>query len=281
MTEDGRIGFVDLVAQYADIKEEILGDIAALMDQSRFVGGPPVQAFEEALAEHCGVKHVVGCSDGTAALLLAFKGAGLRAGDGVVVPTNSFVASANAVVHAGGTPVFVDCDEHTYLLDLDQTERALADGRARFVLPVHLYGAPCPMDDVLAVAGRYDALVIEDNAQALNDARRRVAGWYSERLPTGRLQRVREGASSVWHLFEYRCDDEAHRGRLQAALDEAGVAHGLHYPIPIHLQRAYEGAQSPKLLVAEGLARTLLSLPIHPHLSEEDVARVCAVIEGA
>lgn len=367
MPDISKVNFVDLVAQYADIKEEILADISALLDQSRFVGGPPVANFEAALADYAGVKHAVGVSDGTAALVLALKGAGLRPGDGVVVPTNSFVASANAVVHAGGTPVLLDCDEKTYLLDLDQTEAALADGRAKFILPVHLYGVPCPKDGILEVAQHHDAVIIEDNAQALgakfadgtatgsigagagvsfypaknlgafgqggailtnsdalaatarmyaeqgtgetryhhdvvgynnrldslqgailsrmlpkldgfNEGRRRAQAWYAERLPADRLQAVPAGVTPVWHLMEYRCDDGDHRARLQSALGEANVGCGLHYPIPIHLQKAYAHLDSGSLPVAEGLAKTLLSLPIHPNLTEAEVEYVCQVV---
>lgn len=367
MADAASVAFVDLPAQYRDMRDEILGDIGALIDKSQFVGGPPLARFEEALAAYCGVRHAVGCSDGTAALVLALKGAGLRPGDGVVVPTNSFIASANAVVHAGGAPVLVDCDPETYLLDLAQAEAALAAGRARFLLPVHLYGVPCPMEGVLALARAHDAAVIEDNAQALgatlpggartgsaglaagvsfypaknlgafgqagailtdsdtlartartyaeqgtgstryhhdvigwnnrldtlqavvlarllprldgfNEGRRRAAAWYAARLPADRLQRVPAGATPCWHLFEYRCDSPDHRGRLQAALDEARIGWGLHYPIPIHRQRAYAHLPTQALPVAERLAETLLSLPMHPNLTEEQVDGVCAVV---
>lgn len=161
------IKFVDLPAQYRDVQQAILDDLAKLIGQGAFVGGSVLEQFEAKLARYCGVQHAVGCSDGTIALVLALLGAGIQRGDGVVVPTNSFIATANAVVHAGGVPIFVDCDPQTYLIDLNQVDDVLRAGRARFVIPVHLYGNPCPMKQVVALADRYGAKVIEDNAQAI------------------------------------------------------------------------------------------------------------------
>jgi dTDP-4-amino-4,6-dideoxygalactose transaminase len=167
MSAETPIKFVDLPAQYADIEKDILAAVADLVHKGAFVGGPALAEFEAALAKYCGVKFAVGCSDGTMALVLSLRAAGLRAGDGVVVPANTFIASANAVVHAGGRPVLVDCDPQTYLIDLHQAEAALKAGRAHFLMPVHLYGNPCPMREVVALADRYGAKVIEDNAQAI------------------------------------------------------------------------------------------------------------------
>ncbi len=161
------IRFVDLRSQYADLEPQILEAIAGTLRTGVFVGGEAVTRFESSLAAFCGAKHAVGCSDGTLALVLGLRAAGLREGDGVIVPANSFIASANAVVHAGGIPVLVDCDPRTYLIDLDRAEEALRKGKAAFIMPVHLYGNPCPMEDVLRLARRHGARVIEDNAQAI------------------------------------------------------------------------------------------------------------------
>ncbi|HUS46213.1 MAG TPA: DegT/DnrJ/EryC1/StrS family aminotransferase [Phycisphaerae bacterium] len=173
------VAFVDLKAQYADVKDRIVAGISKLIDQGAFKGGPALEAFEKQLAGYTGAGFAVGCSDGTSALVLALLATGMKKGDGAILPANTFIATANAVVHAGGTPVLVDCDSETCLLDLNQVEDALKAGRAKFILPVHLYGNPCPMKELMALADRHGAVVIEDNAQAIGaDVNGRKTGTF-------------------------------------------------------------------------------------------------------
>lgn len=166
MSDVSPIAFVDIPAQYGNLRDELLTGIARLIDQGAFVGGPVLEQFEQHLAEYVGTKYAIGCSDGTTALQVALLAAGIKQGDKVVVPSNSFIASANAVVHAGGVPVLIDCTHDSFLIDLSLVEDALRNG-AQFVLPVHLYGNPCPMDELINLCEKYGAFIIEDNAQAL------------------------------------------------------------------------------------------------------------------
>lgn len=127
--------------------------------------GPFVQRFEEAFAEKFGVNHAVSCASGTAALHLALLALGVGPGDEVIVPTLTFVATANAVTYCGATPVFADCEEDTWCVSA-RTIEPLVTPRTVGVVPVHLYGHPCDMDGITALAGRHDLFVLEDAAEA-------------------------------------------------------------------------------------------------------------------
>lgn len=164
-----KCAFVDIPSLYKDIQGEIVAALTLMIDNGDFVGGQALSDFEMELAEYTGSKYAIGCSDGTFAVQCALLAAGIKPGDKVVVPVNSFIATAFSVIHARGEVVFVDCCSDTFLLDINQTETALKQG-AKFVIPVHLYGNPCEMDVILDLAHKYNAIVIEDNAQALGAA---------------------------------------------------------------------------------------------------------------
>ncbi|HZB46969.1 MAG TPA: DegT/DnrJ/EryC1/StrS family aminotransferase, partial [Pyrinomonadaceae bacterium] len=157
--------FVDLQAQYRAIKAEVDEAIQRVLDTSAFILGREVEAFERAFAEYVGARECVGVSNGTAAIQLALQACGVGAGHEVIVPANTFFATAEAVSTAGATPVFVDCDPSTCNIDAGRIEAAVTP-RTRAVIPVHLYGQPADLDAVFEVAGRHDLLVIEDAAQA-------------------------------------------------------------------------------------------------------------------
>jgi dTDP-4-amino-4,6-dideoxygalactose transaminase len=159
------VPFVDLQAQYRSIKAEVDAAIQRVLDTSAFILGREVEAFERAFAEYVGARECVGVSNGTAAIQLALQACGIGAGDEVIVPANTFFATAEAVSTAGATPVFVDCDPFTYNIDAGKIEAAVNE-RTRAVIPVHLYGQPADLDAVFEVAGRHDLIVIEDAAQA-------------------------------------------------------------------------------------------------------------------
>ncbi len=127
--------------------------------------GKYIEKFEEAFAAFCGVRHAISCSNGTTSLHLALLALGLQPGDEVIVPTLTFVASANAVVYCGATPVFVDVDQDTWNLDPAQIEAQITP-RTRGIIAVHLAGNPADMDTVLAIAQRHGLFVLEDAAQA-------------------------------------------------------------------------------------------------------------------
>jgi len=159
------IPLVDLKAQYRTIAPEIAAGITRVLDDASFVLGCEVGEFEEAYARFAGVRHCVGVANGTDALELALRALGIGRGDEVIVPANSFIASALAVVRAGATPVLVDCDPVHQLIDPARVAERLG-ARTRAVMPVHLFGQVAPMERLAeALAGR-DVAIVEDAAQA-------------------------------------------------------------------------------------------------------------------
>jgi dTDP-4-amino-4,6-dideoxygalactose transaminase len=167
-----RIPILDLTRQYQAIKPEIDAAICRVLESGRFILGPEVEAFEAEIAEYLGVKHAIGVASGTDALLLALKALGIGPGDAVIVPTFTFFATAGAVHNLGATPVFVDIDPYTFNLDPADVRRVLTTDhgqwtRPKAVIPVHLYGQPADMDEIMAIAHEYGLYVVEDAAQAI------------------------------------------------------------------------------------------------------------------
>ena len=160
-----RIPLVDLSKVHGELETEIFGAIRRVIATSAFAGGPEVEAFESRFAEFCGTRHCVGVSSGTAALELILRAAGIGDGQEVIVPVNSFVADAEAVILAGATPVFVDCVESTGLIDLEAVAAAVTRLTSA-ILPVHLYGQPVEMSGLQALAASEGLLLIEDACQA-------------------------------------------------------------------------------------------------------------------
>jgi dTDP-4-amino-4,6-dideoxygalactose transaminase len=135
------------------------------LQSGQYIGGPAIGIFEQAFAASCGVPHAVGCNSGTDALILALRALGIGPGDEVITASFSFFATAEAISAVGATPVFVDVDASSYLIDLDQLEAAITPA-TRALLPVHLFGRPVDMERVCAIAARHGLKVIEDCAQA-------------------------------------------------------------------------------------------------------------------
>jgi dTDP-4-amino-4,6-dideoxygalactose transaminase len=159
------IPFVDLRAQYLSIKAEIDEAIARVLETTAFVLGREVEVFEAAFAEYVGAKFCVGLNSGTAAVQLAVMACGITAGDEVIVPANTFFASAEGVSTAGAAPVFVDADPISYNIDPARIEAAITE-RTRAIMPVHLYGQAADLDPIFDIARRHKLRVIEDAAQA-------------------------------------------------------------------------------------------------------------------
>src|SRR5437667_11305374 len=159
------VPFLDLKSQHRSLREDLWRVWDEVLDSAGFIGGSPVEQFEKAFAAFCETKHAVGVGNGTDALLLALKALGIGRGDEVIVPANSFVATAAGVVHAGATPVFVDIDPRTYNIDVNQIENHISP-QTKAIIPVHLYGQPADMNPVLELARLYGLKVIEDAAQA-------------------------------------------------------------------------------------------------------------------
>ena len=160
-----KVPFVDLRAQYREIREEIEAKVLHVFEDTTFILGPEVAEFEQEFGSSLGVKHVAGVANGTDALLLTLKALGIGGGDDVIIPANTFVATAEAIVHAGARPVLVDINPHTYNIDVEQIE-AHVTSRTKAIIPVHLYGLPADLGPILAIAEQYDCDVIEDAAQA-------------------------------------------------------------------------------------------------------------------
>lgn len=159
------VPFVDLKAQYASIKPEIDEAIQQVLTQTAFIKGRFVAAFEEAFAQFCEVKYVIGVGNGTDAINLALRGLDIGPGDEVITVAHTFTATAEPIVLAGATPVFVDVDPLTNNLDPNLVEAAITP-RTKAIMPVHLYGMPADMDSINQIAARHGLAVIEDAAQA-------------------------------------------------------------------------------------------------------------------
>lgn len=159
------IPLVDLKAQYAAHKTEIDAAIARVIENTAFIGGAELQRFETAFAAFCEAPVAIGCGNGTDAIALALKGLGIGAGDEVVVPSMTFIATAEAVEMVGARPVFADCDPDTLLMGPAEVEAVLTPN-TKALLPVHLFGQPCDMPGLMALAKAKGLKVIEDSAQA-------------------------------------------------------------------------------------------------------------------
>ncbi len=364
-----QIPLVDLKAQYARIRTEIDQAIQETIAATAFIGGAQVEAFEREFAAYIGAPHAVGVSSGTSALHLALIAAGVGDGDDVILPSHTFIATAEVLRRCGARPRFAEIDARTFTLDPGQLERALTP-RTRAIIPVHLYGHAADMEPILAFAARHGLRVIEDAAQAhgaryrggrcgslaelsafsfypgknlgaygdgglvatadaeeadrmrrlsnhgrldkhrhgeegynyrldgmqaailrvklrrldeWNAERRRAAGWYDERLRG--VAGVRRPETAAWaehvhHLYVIRVPE---RDRIIAALAAKGVGAGIHYPVPLHLQPAYErlGYREGDFPVTEEVCREILSLPIFPELTEEQVDYVVQTLREA
>ena len=160
-----RVPFVDLARIHDALKPDLLAAIADVIDANAFANGPEVDLFERAFADYCGTRLCVGVASGLDALRLGLLAAGIEAGDEVLVPANTFVATFEAVTQAGGTPVCVDVGEGDYNMDADAAAGAITP-RTRFLLPVHLYGQLADMRELERVAARHGLQIIEDACQA-------------------------------------------------------------------------------------------------------------------
>jgi dTDP-4-amino-4,6-dideoxygalactose transaminase len=360
-----RVPFVDLRAQFGVLQEEIVARLMRVIENSSFILGPDVALFEEHFASYVGTRFCIGVESGTAALQLALQAVGIGSGDEVILPANTYIASAIAVSAVGARPVLVDVDD-TYLIDPARLEPALTP-RTKAIMPVHLYGQAVPMQPMLAFARAHGLRVIEDASQAhgaqrngqrvgsfgdagcfsfypgknlgaygdagavvtddaaicdgvrllrdfgqrkkyehlvkggncrldsiqaavldvklrhldrWNEARRRHAATYDAKLarigvtpPTRR-----HDDADVYHLYVIEVEQ---RARVQAVLSERGIATGVHYPIPIHLQPAYAdlGLARGSFARTERSADRLLSLPMFPELTPEQIDLVVDAIE--
>jgi dTDP-4-amino-4,6-dideoxygalactose transaminase len=160
-----RIEFVDLKRQYASIQGEVDAAMRAVVESAAFVGGPAMVAFEADFARYCETEHVISLANGTDALYLALRAIGVGAGDEVITVSHTFIATIAAIAQVGAQPVFADIDPDTYCLD-PATLEGFITPRTKAIVPVHIYGQPCDMDPIMAVAERHGLFVLEDACQA-------------------------------------------------------------------------------------------------------------------
>lgn len=159
------VPFLDLPAAYNELRAEFDTAAQRVMADSHFILGAEVEAFEREFAAYCGAKHCIGVANGLDALHLTLRAFDIGAGDEVIVPTNTYIATWLAVSYAGATPVPVEPGQRTYNLDPDRIESAITS-RTKAIMPVHLYGQPADIDALAEIASRYGLKLIEDAAQA-------------------------------------------------------------------------------------------------------------------
>lgn len=160
-----KVSLLDLKAEYAELREEILAAVDRVCRASAFILGEEVEAFEGEFAAFCGARHCVGVNSGTSALHLGLFALGVQPGDEVITTPNTFIATVEAILYCGARPVFVDVDPATGNIDPRLIERAITS-RTRVILPVHLYGRPADMDAIQEIASRRGLRILEDAAQA-------------------------------------------------------------------------------------------------------------------
>jgi dTDP-4-amino-4,6-dideoxygalactose transaminase len=177
-----QVPLLDLKLQYKPLREQIRAEFDEIADSQHFILGPKVEGFEQALCEYTGAKHAVGVSSGTDAILVALMALGIGPGDAVITTPYTFFATAGCIARVGATPLFIDIEPETYNISAPALRECVEkdcqvdgagnlisrDGQTvRAIMPVHLFGLCCAIDEVIALAAEYDLPVIEDAAQAL------------------------------------------------------------------------------------------------------------------
>jgi dTDP-4-amino-4,6-dideoxygalactose transaminase len=369
------VPFVDMTVQHQPIQAELEQAIQAVVQRGDYVLGQELAEFEQRFAEACGTGYGVGVACGTDAIALGLQACGIGTGDQVILPANTFVATLIGVMRTGATPVLVDCDPQTALIDLAAAERAITP-QTRAIVPVHLYGQMVSPAQLLELAETYNLLIFEDAAQAhlaeregyqagsigtaagfsfypsknlgafgdggmvvtteelvaqtvrslrnygatrkyfhtdygtnsrldtlqaavlktklphlaeWNRDRNRAAQQYDallEPLANYGIFPIENhcGAGHVYHLYVVRVTElcPLDRLQLQTQLMEMGIQTGIHYPIPCHLQPAFQnlGYQAGDFPYAEALCEEILSLPMYPGLSQEQIYQVVFAIQS-
>lgn len=359
------IQMVDLKKQYESIKDEVLQAMQDVIHSSAFIQGPQVAQFEKELATYNQAKHVIGCANGTDALQLIMMALDFQPGDEVIVPTFTYVATAEVIALLHLKPVLIDVNPHTFNLDTDQFKKAITS-KTVGVVPVHLFGQCADMEAILQIADQHGLQVIEDVAQAIGSVyqlgdKKKYAGtmgiagatsffpsknlgcygdggaiftneddlakkirmiashgqsikYYHDvigvnsRLDTlqaaillVKLKRLKtyiekrqqaalyydkvfdnhphiippykeKKSTHVYHQYTVIIKD-AHRDDLKKFLESKKVPSMIYYPIPLHLQKAYQTDHYTKgsFPISEMLCNSVLSLPMHTELDEEQL----------
>lgn len=361
------VPFLSFDAMNDAFKEEAKATFERFFDSKWYVLGEMTKQFELDYAAFNQTQFAIGISNGLDALQIALRVLGVGEGDEVIVPSNTYIATALAVSYVGATPIFVEPNPKTYNIDPQRISEAISP-KTKAIMPVHLYGQSCEMDAIMSIAKKHGLWVIEDNAQAhgaayngkltgsfgelnatsfypsknvgaLGEAgaitcdnaelaqkvkairnygsqqryyneikgfnaridelqagllsiklkhiarwtaeRQQIAAWYRTALAdcqTVQLHQIAEGATHVYHLFVI-CHPQ--RDELQQFLQEKGIGTVIHYPIPPHLQQAYQdlGYKKGDFPIAEQIADTILSLPLFIGMSKTQVEYVANCIK--
>ena len=353
------MNFIDLQSQYRRIEGDVNARIKAVLDHGQYIMGPEVAELEDRLGAFVGVKHCIGVSNGTDALLVAMLALGIGPGDEVITTPFTFIATGEMIALIGAIPVYVDIDARTYNIDPAKIEAAITP-KTRAIIPVSLYGQCADMDAINAIAARHGLPVIEDAAQSFGatykgrqscglsligctsffpskplgaygdagacftdddalakamreirvhgqdrryhhprigingrldslqaavllaklaifpeevDARSRIGARYSQLLSNAGCVTpyVEPYNTSVYAQYTIGVED---RERFIARLAQAGIPTAVHYPVPLHRQPAFAGMPLPEVPVAEWAAARVVSLPMHPYLTEPDLGRI-------
>lgn len=357
------IKFLDLYQINQRYREEIDERIKKVLDSGWYILGEQGKVFEKNFADFCGVKHCIGCANGLDALNLIIKAYGFKAGDEIIVPANTYIASILAISQNGCTPVLVEPDIHTYNINPDLIEEKITSN-TKAIMVVHLYGQAAEMEKILQIAKKYNLKVIEDSAQAhgayfkgkrignLGDAsgfsfypgknlgclgdggcvttndddlaykiraianygsdykyhhifkgtnsrldeiqaaildvklkyldednqrRREISKFYRANIKNEKiiLPEVSDEESHVWHLFVVRTDD---RKKLEKHLNDNGIQTNIHYPTPPHKQECYKEWGKMLFPVTEKIHNEVLSLPISPVMTNDEISKVVEVL---
>lgn len=160
-----KIPFVSFKPLEKELDKDLRSAFERVYERSWYIGGEEDKHFEESFATYCGVNYAVGCGNGLDSLMLSIKALGIKGGDEVIVPSNTYIATALAVTYVGATPVFVEPDIRTFNINPDLIEAAITK-KTKAIMPVHLYGQPCDMDPILDIAKKHGLYIVEDCAQA-------------------------------------------------------------------------------------------------------------------
>lgn len=220
------VPFLDLKPQLEFLREEIMDAIDQVLAGGQFVGGEWVERFEEQFARFVGSRYAVGVGSGTAALELALKAAYIGVDDEVILPANSFFATAEAVSNIGARPIFADVDPRTFHLDVVSAER-LITARTRAIIPVHLYGRAMDLTELQKLADRHSLIIIEDAAQAHGTERDGVLVGGSGRLTCFSFY-PGKNLGAYGDAGAVTCNDRAYAERLRLLRDHGSPAKYVH-----------------------------------------------------